>query len=236
MSENKEGFASKILGVITSPQKAFHEIEEKDLRTGLLIVLLVAILSTWAGLIYFSKTELNLQAMGQAGPFGNNGPGFFQPGVQNSQIDFEALKNRMMPFIALGGVVSTFIRWLVPSLLVILTAKVLVGEGSSKRIFAMTGFAFIPITAQQILRLFDSLTISSTKIAALTASQLTSTDLIGKIINQAISVFTVFGLISILLNIFAVSANYKTDRKKSAIVTFTAYLIYVLLRAFIPFI
>jgi hypothetical protein len=124
----------------------------------------------------------------------------------------------------------------VPSLLVLLTAKVLVGEGSSRRMLAMTGFAFMPMAAQQLLRVLDAMTISSANLAALTASQLTSTGLIGKILNQAISVFTVFGLLTVLLNTYAVSANYEVDTRKSAKATVAAYLIYVLLRAFIPII
>ncbi|TEU09085.1 hypothetical protein E3J20_07165 [Candidatus Bathyarchaeota archaeon] len=218
MSENDKGFMSKIFGVITSPRRAFQDIEERDLRTGLLIVLLVAVLSAWAGITYFSKTELNLQAAGQSG------------------IDFETIKSRMMPFIAIGGIVSTFIRWLVPSLLVLLTAKVLVGEGSSRRMLAMTGFAFIPMAAQQLLRVLDAMTISSANLAALAASQLNATGLVGKIFNQAIGVFTVFGLLTVLLSTYAVSANYGADTRKSATATVAAYLIYVLLRAFIPII
>jgi len=234
MSENEKGFVSKIFGVITSPRRAFHDIEERDLRSGLLVVLLVAVLSAWAGMTYFSKTELNLQAAGQAGPFGHGMPGFFQPGAQDSQVDFEALRSGLVPFIAIGGIVGTFIRWLVPSLLVLLTAKVLVGEGSSRRMLAMTSFAFIPMAAQQLLRVLDAMTISSADLAALAASQLTATGLVGKIINQAIGVFTVFGLLTVLLNTYAVSANYGSDTRRSAMVTVAAYLIYVLLLAFIP--
>ena len=233
MSENEKGFVSKIFGVITSPRKAFHDIEERDLRIGLLVVLLVAVLSAWAGMTYFSKTELNLQAAGRAGPFGQGGPGFFQPRVQDSQIDFEALRSTMMPFIAIGGIVGTLIRWLVPSLLVLMTAKVLVGEGSSRRMLAMTGFAFMPMAAQQLLRVLDAMTISSADLATFTASQLALTGLVGKIINQAIGVFTVFGLLTVLLNTYAVSANFGADTRKSAMVTIAAYLIYVLLLAFI---
>ena len=236
MSENDKSFVSKIFGVITSPRRAFQDTEERDLRTGLLVVLLVAVLSAWAGMTYFSKMDLNMQAAGRAGPMGQGMPGFFQPGAQDSQIDFEAIKSRMMPFIAIGSIVSTFIRWLVPSLLVLLTAKVLVGEGSSRRMLAMTGFAFMPMAAQQLLRVLDAMTISSANLAALTASQLTATGLVGKILNQAIGVFTVFGLLTVLLNTYAVSANYEVDTMKSAKATVAAYLIYVLLRAFIPII
>jgi hypothetical protein len=213
MSENKKGFVSKIFGVITSPRRAFQDIEERDLRTGLFIVFLVAILSAWAGMIYFSKTELNLLAAGLSG------------------IDFEA--SSLTPFIAIGGIVGTFLRWLVPSLLVLLTAKVLVGEGSSRRMLAMTSFAFMPMVAQQLLRVLDAMTISSANLAALAASQLNATGLFGKIISQAIGVFTVFGLLTVLLNTYAVSANYGADTRKSATVTVAAYLIYVLLLAFI---
>ena len=214
MSENDKGFASKIFGVITSPRRGFLDIEERDLRTGLFIVFLVAVLSAWAGMIYFSKTELNLLAAGLSG------------------VNFDA--SRLTPFIAIGGIVGTFIRWLVPSLLVLLTAKVLVGEGSSRRMLAMTSFAFMPMAAQQLLRVLDAMTISSANLAALTASQLALTGLVGKIINQAIGVFTVFGLLTVLLNTYAVSANYGADTRKSATVTVAAYLIYVLLLTFIP--
>ncbi len=236
MSESDKGFVSKIFGVITSPRRAFQDIEERDLRAGLLVVLLVAVLSAWAGMTYFSKMELNLQAAGPSGPFGQGGPGFFQPGVQDSQIDFEAIRSRLVPFIAIGSVVGTFIRWLVPSLLVLLTAKVLVGEGSSRRMLAMTGFAYTPMAAQQLLRVLDAMTISPANLAAITASQLALTGLVGKMINQAIGVFTVFGLLTVLLNTYAVSANYGADTRKSAMVTVAAYLIYVLLRVFIPII
>ena len=236
MSENEKGFVSKIIGVITSPRRTFQDIEEGDLLAGLLVVLLVAVLSGWAGMTYFSKMELNMQAAGQAGPFGQGGPGFFQPGVQDSQIDFEAIRSRLTPFIAIGSIVGTFIRWLVPSLLVLLTAKVLVGEGSSRRMLAMTGFAFTPMAAQQLLRVLDAMTISPANLAALTASQLTATGLVGRIISQAIGVFTVFGLFTVLLNTYAVSANYGADTRKSAMVTVAAYLVYVLLRTFIPII
>ena len=117
--------------------------------------------------------------------------------------------------------------------IVILTAKVLVGEGSSKRMLAMTSFAFMPMAAQQLLRVLDAMTISSTNLAALAASQLNATGLLGKIINQAIGVFTIFGLLTVLLNTYAVSANYGADTRKSVTVTVAAYLIYVLLLAFI---
>ena len=213
MSENDKGFASKIFGVITSPRRGFLDIEERDLRTGLFIVFLVAVLSAWAGMIYFSKTELNLLAAGLSG------------------VNFDA--SRLTPFIAIGGIVGTFIRWFVPSLLVLLTAKVLVGEGSSRRMLAMTSFAFMPMAAQQLLRVLDAMTISSANLAAIAASQLALTGLVGKIIDQAIGVFTVFGVLTVLLNTYAVSANYGADTRKSATVTVTAYLIYVLLLAFI---
>ena len=100
----------------------------------------------------------------------------------------------------------------------------------------MTGFAFIPMAAQQLLRVLDAMTISSANLAALAASQLNATGLVGKIFNQAIGVFTVFGLLTVLLSTYAVSANYGADTRKSATATVAAYLIYVLLRAFIPII
>ena len=214
LSEDNKGFVSKIFGVITSPGRGFQDIEERDLRTGLFIVFLAAILSAWAGMIYFSKTELNLLAAGLSG------------------TNFEA--SRLTPFIAIGGIVSTFIRWLVPSILVILTAKVLVGKGNSRRMLAMTGFAFTPMVGQQLLRVVDAYTISAADLASLTATRAAASGLLGRLVNQAFTLFNLFGVLTLILTAVAVSVNYEATPRKAAFVTVSAYVAYMILRVYLP--
>jgi len=229
LSEGGRGFAGKVMGVIASPREAFKDIEEGDLRKGVAIVLLVAILSAWAGMAYASKMEFNFAGVRQGG--------MFRPGAHDSPvIDAEAIRSRLAPFVALGNGLVAVTRWLVPSVLVLLSAKVLVGQGSSRRILAMTGFASVPRLAQQAIRVVDAYTITAPELAAYMASQGAATGLPGRILNQAMNVIDIFGLATIVLTVFAVSVNYEADTRKSAVVTVAAYLIYVLLRAFIPII
>jgi hypothetical protein len=229
MSDGEGGFVRKVKWVITSPREGFKDIGEGDLRKGVAIVLLVAFLSTWAGMAYASKMEFDFAGIGQGG--------MFRPGAHDSpEIDAEALRSRMAPFVALGNGLVAVTRWLVPSVLVLLSAKVLVGQGSSRRMLAMTGVASVPRLAQQAIRVVDAYTIAAPKLAALMASRGAATGLPGRILNQAMNVIDIFGLATIVLTIFAVSVNYEADTRKSAVVTVAAYLIYVLLRAFIPII
>ncbi|MCW4036722.1 MAG: YIP1 family protein [Candidatus Bathyarchaeota archaeon] len=236
MSEGMSGFAEKLVGVLTSPRETFRTIEEGDLKKGLTIVLLAAILSAWAGMTYTSKMEFNIYVLLQTEQGRTSMPGgFSHPGtIETQEFDPEALRSRMLPFIALGGGIGALTRWLVPSLLVLVAARLLVGGGSSKRMLAMTGFAYAPMLAQQLLRVIDSSTITASKVATLSATSMLGAGLIPRIINQVLSVFTVFGIAVAILTVFAVSANFETSTKDAAKATILGYLLYVLLRTFLP--
>jgi hypothetical protein len=80
------------------------------------------------------------------------------------------------------------------------------------------------------------LTISSTSLSIFNASQLPSNNFFWKIVIHSISVFTVFGLFNVILNIFAVSQNYETEISRATTVTILSYLIYILLRSSVPII
>ncbi len=99
---------------------------------------------------------------------------------------------------------------------------------------AMTGFAYAPMLAQQLLRVIDSSTITASQVMALSARSILGVGLIPRIINQALSVFTIFGIAVAVLTVFAVSANFETSTRDAAKATTLGYLLYILLRAFLP--
>ncbi|MBC8224479.1 YIP1 family protein [Candidatus Bathyarchaeota archaeon] len=237
MSENKRGFLGKIMGLATSPRDVFSDIEEIDLKRGIAIILVIAVLSGWAGMTYFTKTELQLPGIGSSpGGFHGGGP-MFSPGAQDSSgLDPGEIRSRLTPFIAVGGILGAVTRWLVPSVLILLAANIWVGKGSSKRMLAMTGFASAPLIIQQLLRVIDAYTISVADIASLTATQAASSGLLGRLVNQAFTVFNLFGVLTIMLTAVAVSVNYEATPRRAAFVTVLAYVVYMILRVYLPII
>ena len=197
MSETKKSFREKIFGVLRSPSTGFLQIEEDDLRKGILIIFIIGLLSSWAGVIYLRARTI-------------------------------------MPFLAIGGIVGAFTRWLIPSVLVLITAKILIGDGNTRRMLAMTAFASLPQLAQQLLRVVDASTISTVDLIALRAAVFPSTGLIFKAMNQGIKVFNLFGLLTLALTVYAVSANYGSPKRRALTVSVSAYLAYVLLKVFLP--
>lgn len=197
MSETKKSFREKIFGVLRSPSTGFPQIEEDDLRKGILIIFIIGLLSSWAGVIYLRARTI-------------------------------------MPFLAIGGIVGAFTRWLIPSVLVLITAKILIGDGNTRRMLAMTAFASLPQLAQQLLRVVDASTISTVDLTALRAAVFPSTGLIFKAMNQGIKVFNLFGLLTLALTVYAVSANYGSPKRRALTVSVSAYLAYVLLKVFLP--
>lgn len=197
MSETKKSFREKIFGVLRSPSTGFPQIEEDDLRKGILIIFIIGLLSSWAGVIYLRARTI-------------------------------------MPFLAIGGIVGAFTRWLIPSVLVLITAKILIGDGNTRRMLAMTAFASLPQLAQQLLRVVDASTISTVDLTALRAAVFPSTGLIFKAMNQGVKVFNLFGLLTLALTVYAVSANYGSPKRRALTVSVSAYLAYILLKVFLP--
>ena len=235
MSEKKSGFFGTIIGMATSPRNVFSGIEEIDLKRGIAVVLIIAILSGWAGMTYFTKTELQIPGMGSGSGRPGGGNPMFSPGAQDSAgLDPVALRSRLAPFIGIGGILGAVTRWLIPSILVVLVANIWVGKGSSKRLLAMTGFASAPRIIQQLLRVVDAYTISAADIASLTATRAAASGLLGKLANQAFTVFNLFGLLTIILTAVAVSVNYEAVPRKAAYVTVLAYVGYMVLRVYLP--
>jgi len=55
-------------------------------------------------------------------------------------------------------------------------------------------------------------------------------------VNQAFTVFNLFGALTILLTAVAVSVNYEATPRKAAYVTVLAYVVYMILRVYLPII
>ena len=68
----------------------------------------------------------------------------------------------------------------------------------------MTGFASVPRIIQQVLRIIDAYTINSAELASLIALNSFFDGLVGRILNQLIIVFNLFGILTIILTIYAV--------------------------------
>jgi len=204
------GFMEKLIGVITVPGETFKHITEKDIKKGLLIIFIIALLSGFAGSNYFSKMSLG-------------------PRLSDMQ-------SQMGLFIAIANAIASITRWLAPSLIIVLIAKLMIGDGNIKRLLAMTAYASMPLFIQQILRVIDSLIISSAEVGQAVASRFTGDGLLVRFLNQGLNVLNVFGLITLILTVYAVRENYGTAKNKAAQVTIISYLAYVLLRTFLPLI
>ena len=210
MSDNEMSFMEKLIGVITVPGETFKHITEKDIKKGLLIIIIVALLSGFAGSTYFSKMSLGPQ--------------------------LSDMQSQMAPFIALANAITYITRWLVPSLIIAVMAKLMIGEGNTKRLLAMTSYASMPLLIQQILRLIDSQIISSAEVGQVIASRFMGEGLLIRFLNQGLNVLNVFGLITLILTVYAVRENYGTSTGKAAQVTIVSYLAYILIRTFLPLI
>lgn len=233
MSDNNKGFFGKLIGVMTCPRETLNGIEEGDLWRGVAIVLIATVLSSWAGLIYFTKMDVGL--LGLDAGLERRSP-MFNPGAQGyGGLDPETLKRRLTPFVALGSGLGVLTRWLVPSVLLVFGAKILMGEGGSKRMLTMTGFTSAPRLIQQILRVVDAYTINATGISSIYAVR-SFEGLTGWLLNQALTVFNLFGVLTIALTCIAVSVNYDSPTRKAALVTLLSYAVYVLLRLYLPII
>ena len=219
MSENTS-FAGKVSMVLRQPGKGFAEVTEEDLKAGIVIIFVIGVLSAWAGSIYFSKMGFDLSRL---------------PNAQRvPEMSAETLSSSLMPFIVIGGFLGAVTRWLIPSILIIVVAKMLIGGGSAKRMLSMTAFASLPMIPLHLIRVVDAYTITSASLAAFRAPIFPSTGLVYRFLNNAVEVFNVFGIATLVLTVYAVSENYGSSKREAANSAVLSYLLYILLGALIP--
>jgi len=231
MSEEKRGFINQIWGCMASPRQMFKSIEGEDLRKAMALILILAAVSALAGYGYASELPVTMPE--RFGPSGRSGsPTRFGPPRQS--IDLQAFRRSILVFRALRDGLSAVAGWLVLSVVLHLSASMLAGKGSLRRMLALTGFASIPLILQQLLRVIDAYTISGQALLSVAAAKTSGQPLISRLLNEAFAVFTVFGLWTFALTIVAVSVNYRVSIKRATFASAFAYLVFILLRLFSP--
>ena len=225
MNETKMGILNQIWTCLRSPRKGFETIRGEDLRKGVVIIILVAALSAYAGFNYTSKTPFQL-------PLGSTqGAGQPRPG---QSINPEALRNNFIILSTLANGITVITGWLVTAVVIHIFARLMAGEGSLKKLLAQMGFASIPLLIHQVLRLIDALTISSGTLLGIMASRSLGRTLALRFMNGMLATFTLFGIWAIFLTIIAVSINYESSKSRAAAATILAYLALIVVRLFLP--
>lgn len=202
---------TQIRETLTSPREGLQSIQESDLKRGALIVLVTAVLSAIASMTYMSRMPKDVLLSGLAG----------------FNVDPGPIIQAMGTFAAVGGVIKVLVDWALLTLMMHALATLLAGKGSLKRFFAMTGFAFIPITAQQLLRIVDAYTVEPMILADIYIANARMTGVMKVIVSM--NVFTVFGVAALALKGYAVSANYGSTVRKGVLVAAAPYLLFVVL-------
>ena len=225
MSETKIGIRDQVWSCIRSPQKGFESVKAEDLWKGAVLILIVVVLSAYAGFNYASKTPLQLffsSILSTPGP------------IPRQAIDAEAFRKNFIIFSTIGNGLKVITGWLVTAVLLHIFANLLAGKGSLKRLLAQMGFASIPLVIQQVLRLIDALTISKETVLGIMASRSFGRTLALRFMNGMLTTFTVFGIWATILTIIAVSINYESSNRRAATATILAYLVLIVVRLFLP--
>lgn len=202
---------TQIRETLTSPREGLQSIQESDLKRGALIVLVTAVLSAIASMTYMSRMPKDVLLSGLAG----------------FNVDPGPIIQAMGTFAAVGGVIKVLVDWALLTLMMHALATLLAGKGSLKRFFAMTGFAFLPIAAQQLLRIVDAYTVEPMILADIYIANAGMTGVMKVIVSM--NVFTVFGVAALALKSYAVSANYGSTVRKGVLVAVAPYLLFVVL-------
>ena len=211
MNEMRKGFLGQIREALTSPKNGFQSVTEKDLRRGIVIVLVTAIVSAAAGMMYLSKIPVEV----------------LMSSLASYNVDPGPVVQAMGTFAAIGGFLRVLIDWALLTLMMHAFATLLSGKGSLRRFFALTGFAYLPLTLQQILRVVDALIAQPSALVNLYVSNAQATGLMKVIVSM--NLFTLFGLAALVLKGFAISANYESTTRKGVFIAAVPYIIFIVL-------
>lgn len=193
---------SKVRGCITSPRETFTTILEEDLRKGISLVLITALLATSAGFAYGQKIAT------------------LDPIVQT--LTPSAL--------ALGGALGVIVGWIVPSAAIHALSSMQTGGGKLRRFLALTGFATTPHIFRHIVRILDASTVDSTLLLETITSKANTSEFVVKLLSHNTDMLNVFGLWELALIVIAVTVNYKMGNGRAAFTTIIVFIAYMLLR------
>jgi hypothetical protein len=211
MNETRKGFLRQIREALTSSKNGFQSVTEKDLRRGLVIVLVTAIISSYAGMVYLSKIPVEVLISSLA----------------SYNVDPGPVVQAMGTFAAIGGFIRVLIDWALLTLMMHAFATLLSGKGSLRRFFALTGFAYLPLTLQQVLRVVDALIAQPSALVNIYVSNAQATGLMKVIVSM--NLFTLFGLAALVLKGFAVSENYESTTRKGLLIAAVPYILFIIL-------
>lgn len=170
-----------------SPIKAWlGGVTEKSLRNALVIIFVTAALSAATAYTTVGNIEVPIAGAG------------------------EMLKNAS----AVIAVVGTLLGWVLSSVIYHAGARLLGGKGSLNRMFALSGYASLPILGQQLLRFAYYTVLGQTMSTTAT----TGLDLF-------FDAFNVFTVAALILTGVAVMVNYGLSGRRSAIVALLPTLI-----------
>jgi hypothetical protein len=187
---NKKSFISSMIGVFSSPRSTFELIDEKDLRKSIIVILLIAVISAAASVLYMSKIGIPLPDTGTLPPVGN-------------------LRSIISGMSGLVGFLGVLISWILVTAIIYALAKLSGGQGMLKGFYAQTGLAYSPFIIQHILRLIDALTFNSS---------LGIPTIGNRFITAFLGTFNIFGVINIILLAIAVSVNHKIGMRKASMI------------------
>jgi hypothetical protein len=105
------------------------------------------------------------------------------------------------------GVVVSLGTWVLSSLIIHGSSRLLKGKGSMRRFFAMNGFAYVPILVQSLLSVADVM------LSGVSRSPLSSQPILQLLLTQ----FNLLSLIGIALSAVAVMANYGLNGKRAVV-------------------
>jgi hypothetical protein len=211
MNDMRKGFLEQIREALTSPKNGFQSVTEKDLRRGIVIVLVTAIVSASAGMVYLSRIPVEVLISS----------------LVSYNVDPGPVVQAMGTFAAIGGFVRVLVDWTLFTLMMHALATLLSGKGNLRRFFALTGFAYLPLTLQQVLRIVDASIAQPSALVNLYVSNAQATGLMKVIISM--NLFTLFGLAALVLKGFAVSANYESTTRKGVLIAAVPYLLFIVL-------
>jgi hypothetical protein len=127
--------------------------------------------------------------------------------------------------MGIANVIVTIISYILPAIIIHGFAALTGGKGSLRKGFTMNAFASIPLLLQQVLRVFDSLIISSNSLTSYLLFKRTITNkLIIAVLDTKL--FSLFGVATWYLIGYGISVNYGISRRKSLLIALLPYLLF----------
>jgi hypothetical protein len=216
MSNEKKDLVGLAFGILTSPQAIFLKINEEDLMKGLLLIGILAVMTAVSTATYMRKIPIEVLI----------------PQIGQTEADSLGNTQNIFTIIWIANVIVTLIGYVFPVIIIHGAVTLTGGQGSLKKGFTMNAFASIPLLIQQLLRIFDSIIISSNSLTSyLLFKRAITRKLIITIIDTKL--LTLFGLATWYLIGYGVSVNYGISRRKSLLLALLPYILFFALNYYL---